>query len=114
MSNYAKEIGQRISMRRKELDLTLQDVADRVSVARSTIQRYETGSIDQMKMPVIQSIANALSVNPEWLLGKSAVKSFNPAPPELSTLQKQAIDLIKAMDEEQLRRFIAAARAFLD
>lgn len=64
----AQKIGQRISQRRKELDLTLQDVADRVHVARSTIQRYETGKINQMKMPVLFSIAQALQVNPHWLI----------------------------------------------
>ena len=66
-----KEIGTRIYTRRKALGLTLQDVADRVHVARSTIQRYEAGSISQMKMPVLYSIAQALSVNPDWLVGKS-------------------------------------------
>lgn len=66
-----KEIGTRIFTRRKALGLTLQDIADRVHVARSTIQRYEAGSISQMKMPVLYSIALALSVNPDWLVGKS-------------------------------------------
>lgn len=69
-----KEIGNRIHDRRKELKMTLQDVADRVSVARSTIQRYEAGTIQQMKMPVLYSIAQAISVNPDWLIGKSAIK----------------------------------------
>ena len=66
-----KEIGTRIYTRRKALGLTLQDIADRVHVARSTIQRYEAGTINQMKMPVLHSIAQALSVNPDWLVGKS-------------------------------------------
>ena len=65
-----KEIGDRIHARRKELGLTLQDIADRVHVARSTIQRYEAGTISQMKIPVLAAIAQALSVNPEWLIGK--------------------------------------------
>ena len=66
-----KEIGARIKLRRKELDMTLQDIADRVHVARSTIQRYEAGTIGQMKMPVLFSIASVLNVSPEWLIGKS-------------------------------------------
>lgn len=75
-----KEIGTRIFNRRKELGLTLQDIADKVHVARSTIQRYEAGAISQMKMPVIASIAQALLVNPEWLLGKS--EDSSPRLPE--------------------------------
>ena len=40
-----KEIGFRIKQRREELGLTLEDIASYVKVARSTIQRYEAGSI---------------------------------------------------------------------
>ena len=47
-------------------------MADAVGVAVSTVQRYETGAIDKLKLPVIQSIAGALQVSPAWLLGTSA------------------------------------------
>lgn len=63
------EIGRRIELRRKELGLTLTDVASGVGVAASTIQRYEKGRFDKIKMPVIEAIAVALHVNPEWLIG---------------------------------------------
>lgn len=95
------EIGNRIYTRRKALELTLQDVADRVHVARSTIQRYEAGTISQMKMPVLYSIAHALSVNPEWLIGKSddmeiaetsQPKSF---PCSVAGLDPQEADLVQ-------------------
>ena len=66
-----KEIGQRIELRRKDLDLTLADVAMEVGVAASTIQRYEKGQFDKIKMPVIEAIAAALHVNPEWLIGET-------------------------------------------
>ena len=65
------DVGERIKARRIELGLTLQDLADHVHVARSTIQRYETANILRMKMPVLYSIAQALDVNPDWLVGKS-------------------------------------------
>ena len=48
-----KEIGLRIKLRREELGLTLEDIASQVKVARSTIQRYETGSISRPKLPVL-------------------------------------------------------------
>ena len=77
-----QQIGARIKDRRKELDMTLQDVADRVGVARSTIQRYEAGTISQMKMPVLYSIAQAIRVNPDWLVGKSETVT-TPGPDDL-------------------------------
>lgn len=70
-----KEIGDRIKFRREELNMTLMDVALRVGVASSTIQRYESGNVDKLKLPVLESIAKALSVNPEWLVFKSDQKN---------------------------------------
>lgn len=64
-----KEIGNRIFETRNKLGLTLDDIAARVGVAKSTIQRYEKGDITRIKLPVIESIANALDVNPNWLIG---------------------------------------------
>lgn len=64
-----KEIGFRIKQRREELGLTLEDIASYVKVARSTIQRYEAGSISRPKLPVLYSISQALRVSPDWLLG---------------------------------------------
>ena len=62
-------IGQRIEQRRKELGLTLQEVSLEVGVAASTIQRYEKGRFEKIKLPVIEAIAEALSVNPAWITG---------------------------------------------
>lgn len=66
-----KEIGKRIEMRRKEKDLTLKELAQIVGVASSTILRYENGEIKKIKLPVIESIAKALNVDPAWLILKS-------------------------------------------
>lgn len=66
-----QEIGARITSRRKELGMTLTDLADEVGVAASTIYRYEQGSFSKIKIPVIESIAIALRVSPGWLLGNT-------------------------------------------
>lgn len=65
------EIGYRIKQARNMRDVTLNDIAKKVGVAKSTIQRYENGKINSIKLPVIESIALALNVNPAWIVGKS-------------------------------------------
>lgn len=65
------EIGNRIKYARDLRNATLDDIAQKVGVAKSTIQRYESGKINTIKIPVIESIAIALGVNPSWLIGKS-------------------------------------------
>lgn len=58
------EVGRRIKKARGSM--TLDDVAYKVGVAKSTIQRYENGSITRPKIPVLRSIADALNVNSDW------------------------------------------------
>jgi repressor LexA len=74
-----KEIGRRIYETRKSLGFTLDDVANRIGVAKSTVQRYETGRIGTIKLPVISAIADALGVNDAWLIGKSDKKYITDA-----------------------------------
>ncbi len=65
------EIGNRIKYARDLRDVTLDEIAKKVGVAKSTIQRYEAGKITTIKIPVVESIAIALNVNPAWIVGKS-------------------------------------------
>lgn len=88
-----KKIGERIKMRRKELNLTQEQVGDSIGVNKSTIQRYENGLFKDLKMPVIQSIARVLKVNPDWLVLKSQTKNshdnINNINISYSTLNKE-------------------------
>ena len=51
--------------------MTLEDIAQAIGVARSTVQRYEADAITKPKLPVVQGIAKVLGVNANWLLGKT-------------------------------------------
>lgn len=65
------KIGKRIESARTELNLTQEDLAKELGLNKSTIQRYETGQIKKIKLPVIHAMANILNVNPSWLSDKS-------------------------------------------
>lgn len=65
------EIGSRIKYARDLRNATLDDIAKKVGVTKSTVQRYENGKINTIKIPVVESIAVALNVNPSWIVGKS-------------------------------------------
>jgi len=66
-----KTIGTRIKARRKELHLTQEYLAEKLDVNKSTIQRYESGSIDNTKKLVVEGLAKALYVSQDWLTGKT-------------------------------------------
>ena len=65
-----KEIGRRIKKARTIRNYTLDYIASEIGVAKSTIQRYENGLIVNPKLPVLQSIADTLRVNPAWISGQ--------------------------------------------
>lgn len=85
-----KEIGRRIKTKRIEQGLTLKELGEKVGVASSTILRYENGKINNIKLPVIESIANALNVDPAWLI----LKSENPKPYKVKKNEINRIPLI--------------------
>ena len=73
----AKQVGERIRERRTELRLSMSQLGDRLSVNKSTIQRYETGGVDPERTILIVPIAEALETTPEWLTGKSDAKEYD-------------------------------------
>lgn len=109
MHNNNKEIGKRIKYARTELNnnLSLQDVADKTGVARSTVQRYEAGKIDKIKAPVLESFARALRVNPVWLMGHDA-----PIQESIDdrALRQEAVEgLVFGMESRQIEKAMSKA-----
>lgn len=71
-----KLIGERIKYARSLRNRTLDDVANDIGVTKSTIQRYENGLIGKPKIPVLESIAKSLRVNPSWVSGKNVPMEY--------------------------------------
>ena len=65
------EIGKRIQQRRKALNISVVDIAAHTGLSKATIHRYESGDIKDIKLPILETIAELLDVNPMWLIGKS-------------------------------------------
>lgn len=98
MCNHLK-IGERIKQAREDLGFTQEQLGEIIGVNKSTIQRYETGKIKKLKLPVIQSIAQALLVNPDWLTFHSNKKQTIPSPSEIDP-DALAIKMYKQLDSD--------------
>ena len=69
------DIGKKISLKRKALNLTLEDVGVAVGVGKSTVQRWENGQIKNMKRDKIAALADVLQMDPvEFVPGKEEIK----------------------------------------
>lgn len=73
--NY-KEIGLRIKQKRKSLNLTQLQLAEKVSLTESSISRYESGKIATMPTSTINKICSVLHIEPAELLGITTEKAF--------------------------------------
>lgn len=61
-------IGQQIRRRRKELKMSVDELAKRIGKDRSTIYRYESGDISNMPIELLPPMIEALETTPQELL----------------------------------------------
>ena len=93
-------MAQRIKDLRKEKGLTLEQVADIVGVGKSTVRKWETGMIANMKRDKIASLAKALGTTPEYLMGWEQKEKY-PSEPQLTEVEKLALDLFRRIPEDK-------------
>lgn len=70
-------IGDIISTRRKELGLTLEEVGNFVGVGKSTVQKWESGYISNMRRDKIALLAKVLKMNPAELIDDDSSEPSN-------------------------------------
>lgn len=58
-----------LKQRRKELGLTLAQIADEMNVTEATVQRWESGNIKTIRYEKIGKLAEVLKVSPALLMG---------------------------------------------
>lgn len=59
---------ERLKKRRLQLGLTLAQVADQIGVKEATVQRYESGAIQNIKCQTIIKLSETLKCSPSYLL----------------------------------------------
>ena len=87
-------IGDKLYNRRKELGLTLEEVGKLVGVGKSTVRKWETGYIENMKRDKIALLAQALRVTPSYIMGWDNPNDFPPAKNILPLPATKTIPLI--------------------
>ncbi|MCM3211637.1 LexA family protein [Bacillus licheniformis] len=73
-------VGERIRSRRKQLNMSVDQLAQKLKKNRATVYRYESNEIDNMPLTVLEPLAKALNVTPAYLMGWESTE-----PVQLST-----------------------------
>ena len=62
-------VGKRIQARRKELNISVDELAKRLNKNRTTIYRYEKGDIENLPIDALKPLAEILETSPAYLMG---------------------------------------------
>lgn len=94
-----------IKERRRLLNLTYQDLSDKTGISKSTLQRYETGGIQNLPFEKILILSEALEVGPDYFTDLSKDFSGEYLPqlyPIISSERAEYLDRIEEFEKRAL------------
>ena len=87
------DLGERIKYLRTSQGMTLEEVGNAVGVGKSTVRKWESGQIANMRRDKIALVAKALHVTPSYLMGWDEIAdnldSDSPAAKKLQEIKRQ-------------------------
>lgn len=97
-------VGARIKIRRKEINMKAYELASKINVSLSTLYRYEKGDIEKMSTDVLKEIADALSTTPADLMGWDETEEtiLNKITTAASKLEEERQEKVLGYCEDQL------------
>ena len=111
-----ENMARKIKELRQAKGLTLEQVANVVGVGKSTVRKWETGMIANMKRDKIADLAKALGTTPAYLMGWSEnVNKEEKNPPEqqkLSEGEKMWLELYHRVSGETREVLITMMDSF--
>ncbi len=103
-------IGEKIATRRKELGLTLQEIGSAVGVGKSTVKKWESGYIANMRRDKIAALAKILQLSPAEFIGD---ESENTIPTQLDVIltadEKRLLEYFRNFNEEGQEKLLDTA-----
>lgn len=104
------QIVERMKTRRIELGLSYQDLADATGLSKSTLQRYETGFIQNLPLSKVSGIAKALHVSEAYLMCWTDDPSFYPSDNDtLPSDEQQLLDSYRMLNDKGQEKLIEYA-----
>ena len=105
------DIGKKIRERRKELGMTLDELARAVGVSKQTIFRYEDRTIENIPIDKLHKIAGKLNVSIAYLLELKVEVGYEDF---IALKEKEGfrelISTLKEMDSEKIKKLVEMAK----
>lgn len=87
-------LSEKIHYLRTKNNMTLEEVGNLVGVGKSTVRKWETGEIKNMRRDKIAKLAIALKTTPDYLLGWDSQKSS-------SQIKQELIEYVENIDDDE-------------
>jgi len=94
-----ENMGAKIRAHRLGLKMTLAELGNKVSVGASTVRKWETGDIKDMKSDKIQKVAEALEVTPSYLMGWREPDEKGLTPKDHNDIAKTLNTLVAKLEQ---------------
>ena len=109
------DLSAKIRQLRYERNMTLEQVAQIVGVGKSTVRKWETGMIANMKRDKIDSLAKALGTTPAYLMGWEEETNVTlPQPQTLTEGEELLLDLFRRVPESEQQMVLDMIRVALN
>lgn len=96
------DIGKRISLRRQELGLTQEALAERIEVTCQQVQRYEYGK-NRLNVEKLQRIARALAVPTAYFFHIPGGGEQAPKEEDLDQAEQKMVELFRRIESGDVR-----------
>lgn len=108
------ELSIKIRQLRMEQDMTLEQVAVIVGVGKSTVRKWETGMIANMKRDKIALLAKALSTTPAYLMGWDEEPAAPIVEQQVTKEEQMLLDLFRKVPENKQEMVIQMIQVALN
>ncbi|CAW92101.1 helix-turn-helix domain-containing protein [Streptococcus equi] len=103
------DIGAKLKQRRLEVNVSVEELAKKLGVSKTTIYRYEKGEILKVPTEVLEKISKILNTNPAYFMGWSDT----PTPVQTQTLQ-EIIVTSKQLEQPRQEKVLSFANEQLE
>ena len=113
--NSEEKMAQRIQECRKKLDLTQEELGEKLGLQKSAITKYEKGRVTNIKRETIHLMSKLFNVNPTWLMGFDVpIKNEEKDEVKTAARDKKVFDKYSKLDEAKRKIVEALIDSYFD
>lgn len=103
-----------LKKRRKELNLTLLQIANKVGVSEATVQRWESGNIKSLRYNRIAKLAEVLNISPAELMGWEEKNPTTNSSSGISPAGQEMLTILDSLDGDTQKKLLELAHLYLN